>query len=197
MRNFIHDLIDGEYQDGDFMILGIYIRYLVFWSCLMAYQVVLACAPSTSDDVFIARLDTSQHNLVKLNRSNFIFRSLGMKIRLREPKIWTFNFDTKQIQKMILRKNQWVIGLAYAQDGLKPQYYTVTTLAPLYCENDKISIGQSIVPYLAWNREKGRCAFENEQSINLLDGFIQYDQAYYLKKLHQKYATCQQLHRAF
>lgn len=157
-----------------------------------------ACAPHSPDDVFIARLQAVQkiastdHYHLTINNSRFIFHGFRTWIMHSKPKQWQSQFPLKNI-----KKNDLIIGLAYAPDQAKPHNYTVASLARLHCQNDILSIGQPIVPFLAWNRKNNNCHDDHPTSIKLLDGFLAYDQSYYLKKLQTKYPTCQALFSAF
>ena len=108
------------------------------------------------------------------------------------PKQWQSDFELKGI-----KPNDFVIGLAYNQDGEKPADYTVVSLATLGCKDDKLIVGKPLVPFLAWNRVEGKCGHDSSYKIGMLDGFIDEDQAYYLQQLQAKYPTCNQLNAAF
>ena len=60
------------------------------------------------------------------------------------PKQWQSDFELKGI-----KPNDFVIGLAYNQDGGKPASYTVASLATLSCKDDKLIVGKPLVPFLA------------------------------------------------
>lgn len=108
------------------------------------------------------------------------------------PKQWQSDFELKGI-----KPNDFVIGLAYNQDGGKPASYTVASLATLSCKDDKLIVGKPLVPFLAWNRENGSCRYDSHDGIGILDGFIGEDQAYYLQQLQAKSPTCNKLNAAF
>ncbi|KXO84347.1 hypothetical protein AYK86_07440 [Acinetobacter venetianus] len=163
----------------------------------LSINLAFACAPHSPNDVFIARLQSvqqlssSNHKQLTFQYPDFIFQNLLTKIFSSKPKQWHSDFSIKTI-----KSNDLVIGLAYPPDKMTPQNYQISSLALLHCDKNIITIDHPISPFSAWNRRTQRC---NNQSIpmKLLDGFLEHDQTYYLKKLHQKYPTCGALFSAF
>ncbi len=162
-------------------------------------QSILACMPHSAEDVFIARFQSSQEMKsdsanfeIKLSSDQFIFRSLLDGFKYTKPMQWHSTFSTESIAKDSL-----IIGLAYTPDGEKPTQYQIASFATLKCENDQLSISKPVTPFLAWNRQTANCALGDRKEIEILDGFLQDDQAHYLAKLQQKYPTCQKLNTAF
>ncbi len=170
-------------------------------SLLISSQAAWSCMPLTPNDVFIGRIKSIKALPIPSNPNSFdwqfsshrfTFRTLPTKLIYRTPKTWQSDFEPKKVSAGDL-----VVGLGYNSDGSQPNDYTITTVAKLTCENDKLSIAKPIVPYLAWNRENGSCHHDTSDPKDILDGFIHKDHAYYLQKLQQKYPTCQQLIAAF
>lgn len=164
-------------------------------------QPVFACMPLSANDVFIARIVSSQTKAVadsasrydiKMEHSSFPFRTIKTLFTYSKPHQWQSNFKTSNIGA-----NSLVIGLAYTPDEHKSHFYSVTTLSLLDCKNDTLIIGKPVVSFIAWDREKGNCRRESSNNIALLDGFIAHDQAYYLQKLQAKYPTCDSLYSKF
>ncbi len=171
-----------------FLILGIF-----------SIQQSMACMPHSPEDVFIARFQSSQAVLgygsnfaVRLSFDQFIFRSIVEQLKYTQPKQWHSTFSTENIPK-----NRLIIGLAYTPDNEKSEQYQISSFAILNFENNHLSISEPIQPFVAWNRNTSSCAHTNKQTIGILDGFIQHDQAYYLTELQQKYPTCAKLNLAF
>ena len=167
----------------------------------LSMQTVWACMPHSPNDVFIARLQSSQLTLMdnqqkgfdlKFSNPRFVFRTLKMWFFYSTPEHWQSDFEFKGIEP-----NDLVIGLAYASSGNEPANYTVTSLATLSCENNELIVGKPLVPFLAWNRENGSCRHNSHDAIGILDGFIYKDQEYYLQQLQAKYPTCNKLNAAF
>ena len=167
----------------------------------LSMQTVWACMPHSENDVFIARLQSSQPTLMdnqqkgfdlQFSNPRFVFRTLKMWFFYKTPEYWQSDFELKSI-----KPNDLVIGLAYAASGNEPAYYTVTSLATLSCENNELIVGKPLVPFLAWNRENGSCRHNSHDAIGILDGFIYKDQEYYLQQLQAKYPTCNKLNAAF
>lgn len=167
----------------------------------LSMQTVWACMPHSENDVFIARLQSSQPTLMdnqqkgfdlQFSNPRFVFRTLKMWFFYSTPKYWQSNFELKSITP-----NDLVIGLAYAASGNEPANYTVTSLATLSCENNELIVGKPLVPFLAWNRENGSCRHNSHDAIGILDGFIYKDQEYYLQQLQAKYPTCNKLNAEF
>ena len=167
----------------------------------LSMQTVWACMPHSENDVFIARLQSSQPTLMdnqqkgfdlQFSNPRFVFRTLKMWFFYSTPKHWQSDFELKSITP-----NDLVIGLAYAASGNEPANYTVTSLATLSCENNELIVGKPLVPFLAWNRENGSCRHNSHDAIGILDGFIYKDQEYYLQQLQAKYPTCNKLNAAF
>ena len=167
----------------------------------LSMQTVWACMPHSPNDVFIARLQSSQPTLMdnqqkgfdlQFSNPRFVFRTLKMWFFYKTPEYWQSDFELKSI-----KPNDLVIGLAYAASGNEPANYTVTSLATLSCENNELIVGKPLVPFLAWNRENGSCRHNSHDAIGILDGFIYKDQEYYLQQLQAKYPTCNKLNAAF
>ena len=167
----------------------------------LSMQTVWACMPHSPNDVFIARLQSSQPTLMdnqqegfdlQFSHHRFVFRTLKMWLMYSTTEHWQSDFELKGIEP-----NDLVIGLAYNQDGGKPKDYTVVSIATLSCKDDKLIIGKPLVPFLAWNRENGSCRHDSHDGIGILDGFIDEDQEYYLQQLQAKYPNCNKLNAAF
>lgn len=167
----------------------------------LSMQTVWACMPHSENDVFIARLQSSQPTLMdnqqkgfdlQFSNPRFVFRTLKMWFFYSTPEHWQSDFELKGIEP-----NDLVIGLAYAASGNEPASYTVASLATLSCKNDKLIVGKPLVPFLAWNRVEGKCGHDSSYKVGILDGFIHEDQAYYLQQLQDKYPTCDKLNAAF
>lgn len=167
----------------------------------LSMRTVWACMPHSENDAFIARLQSSQPVHIdagqkgfdlQFSNSRFVFRTLRTWFMYSTPEHWQSDFELKGIEP-----NDLVIGLAYNQDGSKPANYTVVSLATLNCKDDKLIIGKPLVPFLAWNREDSSCRQDSHDTIGILDGFINENQAYYLQQLQAKYPTCNKLNAAF
>ncbi|MDU2407729.1 MAG: hypothetical protein E7D55_05745 [Acinetobacter junii] len=94
-----------------------------------------------------------------------------------------------------IKTNDLIMGLAYPSNHNTSQKYQIVSLALLDCKENTISIDLPIAPFTAWNRRIKGC--NNESSIRLLDGFLEHDESFYLKKIHQKYPTCEALFSAY
>ena len=167
----------------------------------LSMQTVWACMPHSTNDVFIARLQSSQPILMdnqkkgfdlQFSHHRFVFRTLKMWLMYSKAEHWQSDFELKGIEP-----NDLVIGLAYNQDGSKPKDYTVASIATLSCKDDELIVGKPLVPFLAWNRAEGKCGHNSSYKVEILDGFIEEDQAYYLQQLQAKYPTCNKLNAAF
>ncbi|WP_216581012.1 hypothetical protein [Psychrobacter sp. TAE2020] len=157
--------------------------------------------PHSPNDVFIARLQSSQpapidnqQKIFDLQFSNprFVFRTLKMWFFYTTPEHWQSDFEFKDIEP-----NELIIGLAYVASGNEPANYKVVSLATLSCKDHKLILSKPLVPFLAWNRVEGRCGHDSRYKVGILDGFIDEDQAYYLQQLQAKYPTCNKLNAAF
>ncbi len=173
---------------------------LLALSLLISSQAAWSCMPLSPNDVFIGRIKSIKALPIPSNPNRFdwqfsshrfTFRKLPTKLIYRTPKTWQSDFNPKSVAAGNL-----IVGLAYNSSGKQPKDYTITTVAKLSCKDDKLSIAKPIMPYLAWNREQGRC-HETLVKKDILDGFIHEDHAYFLQKLQQQYFTCQQLESAF
>ena len=176
-------------------------RLLILIILFLSMQTVWACMPHSPNDVFIARLQSSQPTLMdnqqkgfdlQFSNSRFVFRTLKMWFFYSTPEHWQSDFELKGIEP-----NDLVTGLAYNQDGSQPENYTVVSLATLSCKDDKLIVGKPLVPFLAWNRVEGKCGHDSSYKVGIMDGFIDEDQDYYLQQLQAKYATCDKLNAAF
>ena len=167
----------------------------------LSMQTVWACMPHSPNDVFIARLQSSQPTLMdnqqkgfdlQFSNPRFVFRTLRMWFFYSKPEHWQSDFELKNI-----KTNDLIIGLAYPTSDFKSTDYALASLATLSCKDDKLIIGKPLVSFLAWNRENGSCRHDSHDGIGILDGFIGEDQEYYLQQLQAKYPTCNKLNAAF
>ena len=167
----------------------------------LTMQTVWACMPHSDNDVFIARLQSSQPTLIddqqkgfdlQFSNPRFVFRTLRMWFFYSKPEHWQSYFELKNI-----KTNDLIIGLAYPTNDFKSTDYALASLATLSCKDDKLIIGKPLVSFLAWNRENGSCRHDSHDGIGILDGFIGEDQEYYLQQLQAKYPTCNKLNAAF
>ena len=87
----------------------------------LSMQTVWACMPHSTNDVFIARLQSSQPTLMdnqqkgfdlQFSNPRFVFRTLKMWFFYKTPEYWQSDFELKSI-----KPNDLVIGLAYAASG--------------------------------------------------------------------------------
>lgn len=159
----------------------------------------LACMPHTPKDVFIARFQSSNASSdnnsnfnITLTGEKFIFRSGFDLFRFAQAKKWQSSFSIEQIPS-----NQVIIGLAYAPDGHRGDIYQIVSFATLSCNNDRIIISQPKTSFLAWDRQSSRCTLSEDKNIGILDGFMEYDQKYYLTKIQAKYESCKAFVEAF
>ncbi|AWA46937.1 hypothetical protein [Acinetobacter junii] len=151
----------------------------------LSIPTTFACAPLSPNDVFIARVKSVQkinsinHTKFKLQHPDFAFKNLLSKIISPRPKEWMSDFPVKTI-----KTNDLIMGLAYPSNHNAPQKYQIVSLALLHCKENTISIDLPIAPFTAWNRRIKGC--NNESSIRLLDGFLEHDESFYLKKTTSK-----------
>lgn len=174
-----------------------------FWSCssmfmlLIFHQKLSACMPLSADDVFIAHylpltVSTDLTSEIELPQQKFIFRRFYQRLSISYPVKTITSF-----QPSGFKPDDLVIGLAYASNGKQPQIYSLSAIAKLSCDNDRLSIGKVQGSFLAWDRKAHRCQLSDEHHVGILDGFINDDQSHYLKQLHSKYPTCKALEQAF
>ncbi|ENW93916.1 hypothetical protein [Acinetobacter dispersus] len=170
---------------------------VLFLSIILSISTAFACAPHSPNDVFIARVQSIQkqssntQNQFTFQHTRFVFRHFLSMLFAPKPTLWHSDFLAKTI-----KINDLVIGLAYPVDHAAPNNYRISSMALLRCEKNIISIDHPIAPFTAWNRKTKSCS-NNPSTIKLLDGFLEYDQRYYLEKLHQKYPSCEALFSAF
>lgn len=179
----------------------LFVRKFLYFSMVLLFSIErsFACAPHTPQDVFIARFQSATekqlntpNTVVDLSAEKFIFRSGLDAFRYSKPKQWHSSFAIQHIPK-----EQIIIGLAYAPDGNNADEYQIVSFAKLNCENDRVSISKPIAPFLAWNKETSNCMHRNNETVGILDGFIEHDQKYYLAKIQKQYPTCKKLREAF
>ncbi|OEY93435.1 hypothetical protein BJD20_04525 [Acinetobacter proteolyticus] len=169
----------------------------LFLNIILSISTAFACAPHSPKDVFIARVQSihkqssDTQNQFEFQPARFVFQHFLTKLFTPKPTQWHSDFPAKTI-----KTNDLVIGLAYPADSATPSNYQISTMALLACEKNIISIDHPIAPFTAWDRQVKSCS-KAPSSIKLLDGFLEYDQNYYLAKLHQKYPSCEALFSAF
>ncbi|WP_436898336.1 hypothetical protein [Acinetobacter gyllenbergii] len=169
----------------------------LFLNIILSTSTAFACAPHSPKDVFIARVQSihkqssDTQNQFEFQPVHFVFQHFLTKLFTPKPTQWHSDFHDKTI-----KTNDLVIGLAYSADSAAPNNYQISTMALLGCEKNVISIDHPIAPFTAWDRQVKSCS-NAPSSIKLLDGFLEYDQNYYLAKLYQKYPSCEALFSAF
>lgn len=169
----------------------------LFLSIILSISTAFACAPHSPKDVFIARVQSIQkqssdtQNQFEFQHVRFIFQHFLTRLFTPKPTQWHSNFPAKKI-----KANDLVIGLVYPADSAAPNNYRISTMALLGCEKNIIYIDHPIALFTAWDRQAKSCN-KAPFSIKLLDGFLEYDQSYYLAKLQQKYPSCEALFSAF
>lgn len=57
-----------------------------------------------------------------------------------------------------------------------------------------IQLGKKYGTVMGWDRKEGRCGYD---ARSLLDVFIEGDESVWIKKLQQKYPTCDDLQKTF
>ncbi|MCH7314137.1 hypothetical protein [Acinetobacter sp. ANC 3882] len=169
----------------------------LFLNIILSISKVSACAPHSPKEVFIARVQSIQkwpsdhQNQFTFQHARFVFQHFFRMLFAPKPTLWHSDFLAKTI-----KPNDLVIGLAYPIDHTAPNDYRISSMALLRCEKNIISIDHPIAPLTAWNRKTKSCN-NTPSAIKLLDGFLEYDQGYYLEKLHRKYPSCEALFSAF
>lgn len=68
-------------------------------------------------------------------------------------------------------------------------------MTTLSCENDTIQLGKRYGTVMGWNRNTNDCS--RYEAKSLLDVFIEGDESVWLKKLQDKYQTCDTLRNTF
>lgn len=166
---------------------------------LFSINHALACMPHTPKDVIIARFQSSTASLdnrpnfnIVLTGEKFIFRSGFDLFRYTQAKKWQSSFPIEQVLS-----DQVIIGLVYAPDGHRSNIYQIVSFATISCNNDQLIISKPKTPFLAWDRQSSLCTFSDGKNIGILDGFMEYDQKYYLAKIQAKYASCKAFAQAF
>lgn len=172
----------------------------LFCMMMLPSSVSFACLPMSSADTVIGRIaqispapksNAKQNAIITFTDYSWVFRTWKQWWILPSAKKFEGEFSVKSFAP-----NDIVVALADYQSGQKPHDYTIVSMVKLTCQNNQLILQKPKVIPLGWNREERRCGV-GKNYAGLLDGFMDNNQAYYLKKLQQRYPTCEALARAF
>lgn len=155
---------------------------------------VLACMPPFPWEVMLARissLNQSASGYVDIGFSSFEFPFKNHKDT--EPTSWHWqNYSDTSYPGFWT--GELIIALSDYQDGSYPMNHSIFHMTTLSCENNIIQLGKRYGTVMWWDRKNGRCGYEAK---SLLDVFIEGDESIWIKKLQQKYPTCDDLQKTF
>lgn len=153
-----------------------------------------ACMPPYPWEVMIGRIDSiietsSGMTNIGFSSYDFPFREYAYW----HPTAWHWQNYSNTAYPWIA-SGSLIIALSDAQDGSYPHDYSIFHITTLSCEDDVLSLGKRYGTVMGWDRKNGRCGYE---ARSLLDVFLDGDEAVWLKKLQEKYPTCDSLEKAF
>ncbi|GAB0174810.1 MAG: hypothetical protein HHAS10_06890 [Candidatus Altimarinota bacterium] len=155
---------------------------------------VFACMPPFPGEVMVGRissLDQTQSGKVNIGFSSYDFPFRDYVYENPTSWYWQSYSNTSYPG---FGGGDLIVALSDYQDGLYPTNYSIFHITTLSCEDNVIRLGKKYGTVMGWDRKNGRCGYE---ARSLLDVFIEGDESVWIKKLQQKYPTCNDLLKAF
>ncbi len=153
-----------------------------------------ACMPPSPWEVMVGRIASLSES--RSGEINIDFSTYDFPFRdylYENPTSWHWqNYSNTTYPS--LGSGELIIALSDFQDGSFPQEYSIFHITTLSCENDTIQLGKRYGTVMGWDRKNGKCGYEAK---SLLDVFVDGDESIWLKKLQEKYPTCDDLQKAF
>lgn len=172
---------------------------LIFISILIPSS-LFACMPPFPWEVMIGRVSSlweisSWILNVGYSTYAFPFREYAYE----EPTSWKYrpydDFSSRHEFPKDIHTGSIIVALSDAQDGSFPHDYSIFHITTLLCENNIIELWPRDGIIYGWNRKKwSGCGY---QANSLLDVFPEGDEDIWIKKLQEKYPTCDDLEKAF
>lgn len=155
---------------------------------------IFACMPPFPWEVMVWRINSITQSASWMIGTNFSTYQFPFRnYEYENPTSWHWNSPSLTIFPDI---QTWslIIALADYQDGSYPTNYSIFHITTLSCKDDTIKLGKRYGWVMWWDRKNGKCGY---QAHSLLDVFIEWDEALWLKKLQEKYPTCDSLEKTF
>ncbi len=155
---------------------------------------VLACMPPSPWEVMIWHIKSITKSATWVIGVNFLSYQFPFRnYEYKNPTSWHWNSPSLTIFPDI---QTWslIIALSDYQDGSFPTNYSIFHITTLSCKNNVIQLGKKYGSVSWWDRKNGKCGYE---ARSLLDVFIEGNESLWLKKLQEKYPTCDSLERVF
>lgn len=166
---------------------------LLFLVTIPSYAI--ACMPPFPWEVMIGRISslsqtqTGQVDIV-FSSYNFPFRDYAYP----NPTSWHWQSYSNTRYPSSITAGSLAITLSDYQDGSYPTSYSVFHITTLTCKNGIIQLWKKYGSITGWDRKLGKCWYGAK---SLLDVFIDGNESAWIKKLQEKYPTCDQLQHAF
>lgn len=129
---------------------------------------------------------------VNFSSARFIFDNWRGRLERIRPTEFTMD-----IRYGAFNPDDLVLALSDYQDSNKQHEYRIYAVARMSCKRDSISL-EKLSPAqqrAGWDRRLGQCATSPQPDI--LDGFVEQPQSYFMEKLQKMYPTCRELEHAF
>lgn len=170
-------------------------KKLLFLFLILSPSWVLACMPPFPWEVMVGRISSmnqSASGYVNIRFSSFEFPFKNYEDTVPTSWHWQNYSDTSYPW---FWTGELIIVLSDYQDGSYPMNHSIFHMTTLSCENDTLKLGKRYGTVMWWNRKTNDCSAYEAKS--LLDVFIDGDESIWIKKLQEKYSTCDGLQRAF
>jgi hypothetical protein len=166
--------------------------FLLFLALIPSW--IFACMPPSPWEVMIARIssiDQTQSGTVNIGFSSFEFPFKDYTDT--NPTSWHWQNYSNTSYPWFWTW-ELIIALSDYQDGSYPMHHSIFHMTTLSCESNTIKLGKKYGTIMWWDRKNGRCGYEAK---SLLDVFIEDDESAWIKKLQEKYPTCDDLQKTF
>lgn len=168
-------------------------KLILFFGIIVPWY-ISACIPPFPWEVMIGRI--SSLNETQSGKVNIYFSSFAFPFKdytYTSPTSWHWQNYSNTLYPWFWTW-ELIIALSDYQDGSYPMNHSIFHMTTLSCEDNIIQIGKKYGTVMGWDRKEGRCGYEAK---SLLDVFVEGDESVWIKKLQQKYPTCDNLQKTF
>lgn len=170
-------------------------KKLILFFGIIVPRYISACMPPSPSEIMIGRISSmsqSASGYVDIAFSSFEFPF--NEFAYEKPTSWHWQSYSDTSYPWFWT-GELIIALSDYQDGSYPTKYSIYHITTLSCEENIIQLGKKYWTTMWWNRKTNDCSHYEAKS--LLDVFIEGDETVWLKKLQDKYQTCDTLRNTF
>ncbi len=169
-------------------------RTLLFFLIFLFPTLSIACMPPMPSEVMVGKIDTITRSgtevFLHFKKYDFPFRTTPYV----SPLTWEWN-NYSDTAFPDIGTGETIIALSDAQDGWFPEKYSIFHITTLTCKDNSLSLWKRYGTIMGWNKEKwSGCGY---QAKSLLDVFIEWSESDWIRKLEERYPTCEKFETRF